>query len=333
MLMGQNNPLSSANRGAEWLLALQQADGSLKDTNCVEAYYKAPFGLIVTGHNPQAERMFDYIERRFLKQDGDLDGTGVEWWERFRIYPHAWLTIAAVMRGRFRMARSLLGILLAYHHSPSGGFFTSTDGCKQQQGRQEIMSTSIAGLACLWSGSLEAALRAGGWLRQIHDAQPDLSKGLYQVWDTRAGLVTEFPGDEAKSYLVDAAQPGQWYFQYGVSAAFLSALAAATQANEWLELAHKFLYASKHCREDVYLRPASGKIGWGAAWCYRLSGDPADREICLAVIEGLRALQNDDGSWSASGIRRDRSLPGFVPDVDVTAEFTGLLGCMGLALQ
>jgi len=329
----ETKPLSFARRGAKWILALQQRDGSLRDTECLEAYYKAPFGLVVAGYNLQAERMLDYIENTFLQSDGDLDGRGVEWWEQFRTYPHAWLTIAALMRGRFRIVHSLLRILLAYHDEPSGGFFTSTESSKLRAGHQEIMTTSLAGLACLWAGRVDVATRAGGWLHRIWEAQPDASKGLYQAWDTRTGLITEFPASEAKSYFVDALQPAQWYFQYGISAAFLSALAASTQANQWLELAHNFLYASKYCREDVYRRPASGKIGWGAAWCYRLSGDAADREICLAVIEGLGDLQNNDGSWSATGVRRDKSAPGSVADIDVTAEFTGLLGAMAMVVQ
>jgi hypothetical protein len=328
----QSRALSSANRGAEWLLALQRPNGSLRDSNRLDVYYKSPFALIVTGHNRQAERLFDYIESCLLKEDGDLDGTGVEWFERYRIYSHAWLAIAGLMRGRFRIAYSLLRTLVAYHHEGTGGFFLTTEGWKQRQGRQEIMTTSLAGLACLWAGRLDIARSTGQCLRQIYATQPDLSKGLYTVWDTRNGLVTQFPKSEAKGFLVDASQPEQWYFQYGISAAFLSSLSAATQDQEWLELARKFLHASKYCQEDVYHRPASGKIGWGAAWCYRLSGDREDREIGVAVIEGLRALQNADGSWSASGIRCDKSVSASEPDIDVTAELTGLLGCMGLII-
>jgi len=237
------------------------------------------------------------------------------------------------MRGRFRIAHSLLRTLAAYHGEETGGFFLTAEGYKQRRGRQEIMTTSLAGLACLWAGRLDIATSTGQWLRQIYDAQPDLSKGLYTVWDTRNGLVTQFPESEAKSFLVDASQPEQWYFQYGVSAVFLSSLSAATQGKEWLELARNFLHASKYCREDVYRRPASGKIGWGAAWCYRLSGDREDKDIAVAVIEGLRALQNEDGSWSTTGARRDKSVPASEPDIDVTAEFTGLLGCMGLIIS
>ena len=63
----QSRALSSANRGAKWLLALQRPDGSLQDSSRLDAYYKSPFALIVVGHNLQAERLFDYIERCLLK--------------------------------------------------------------------------------------------------------------------------------------------------------------------------------------------------------------------------------------------------------------------------
>ena len=316
-----------------WLLALLQADGSLRDAHRISAYYKTPFALTVTGHNAQTERLLDYIQRAFLKPDGDLDGTGVEWFDSFRIYPHAWLAIAAVMRGRFELAYALLPTLAAYHDPATGGFFATPQGRAQGEGPQEIMTTSLAGLACLWGGRLDLAMKTGEWLRQVFDAQPDIRKGLYQVWDSRQGLVTQFPKEKAKSFLVDATQPEQWYFQYGISAAFLASLSAATRQEEWLAVARRFLHSSKHCCEDVYCRPASGKIGWGAAWCYRLSGDEEDRKIGIAVAEGLRDLQNEDGSWSASGGRRNTAGPVLETDIDVTSEFTGLLGCMGLILR
>jgi hypothetical protein len=325
--------LSSANRGAGWLLALQQPDGSLQHSRRIDAYYKTPFALTVNGYNAPTERLLDFIQGTFLKPDGDLDGTGVEWFESYRIYPHAWLTIAALMRGRFELAHSLLRTLIAYHDEKTGGFFTTTDGCARRSGRQEIMTSSLAGLACLWAGRLDIARKTGPWLRNMYDVQPDISKGLYQVWDTQKGLITHFDPAQAKAFLVDASQPEQWYFQYGISAAFLSSLSAATQEKEWLSLARQFLHASQHCREDVYRRPASGKIGWGAAWCYRLSGNEEDRKIAMAVIEGLQALQNEDGSWCASGLNRDKPSPISDPDIDVTAEFTGLLGCMGLVVE
>ena len=279
--------LAAAESGVQWMLARMQQDGSFQDASSLDGYYKAPIGLILTGHLLEADRLLDLIAQRYLKEDGDLDGSDVSWFETFRIYAHAWITIAAMMRRRFEVAHSLLGILKTYHDEMTGGFFANREARDKRYGHQEMMSTSAAALACLWAGRLDIAQRAGKWFERIYERQPDLSRGLYHVWDSREGLVTEFPSDKAVSYLVDASQTGQRYFQYGISAAFLSCLSGATRERKWLKLAQKFLRASKHCREDVYLQPASGKIGWGAAWTYRLSHDDEDRQMAEAVGDGL----------------------------------------------
>src|SRR5438552_2340563 len=125
---------SAAQRGAHWLIGLLQPDGSFKGASSLNDYYKAPFGLVVTGHNREAERVLDHVAKTFLRPDGDLDGTGVEWYDTFRIYPHAWLTIAALMRGRFEVAHSILRVLTACHDEKTGGFFGTAEGRRQRQG-------------------------------------------------------------------------------------------------------------------------------------------------------------------------------------------------------
>ena len=59
---------------------------------------------------------------------------------------------------------------------------------------------------------------------------------------------------------MDANKTTQWYFEYGIAAAFLASLCGATRDRRWLELAQKFLRATKVCRDDVYRQPQSGKI-------------------------------------------------------------------------
>lgn len=329
--MPPTQTLSPAQFGTRWLLSLLQPGGSFKGAQSLEDYYKAPFALIVNGHIAEADRVLDHVTQRFLK-DGDLDGNGVSWYDTFQIYPHGWLAIAALMRGRFELAYPLLNFLAKCHDDKTGGFFGTSEGIKQRRGPQEVMSTSIAGLACLWGGRLDIAQRTGQWLKNLHDAQPDLSQGFYFVWDSDNGLVTKFPDADAVSYLVDAKKTTQWYFEYGIAAAFLSSLAAATGDKNWQHLAQQFLRATRHCREDVYQQPQSGKIGWGAAWTYRLSRDPEDRKVIEEVMAGLKALQSVEGWWSAANVYDYRAKKDVRPNIDVTNEFVGLLGCMELVL-
>lgn len=309
-----------AQRGARWLLALLEADGSLRGATALDAYYKGPCALAFAGYREDAGRLLDFAGRRFLRPDGDLDGTGVAWYERFRIYPHAWLLWGAAELGRKEMAESLTGFLAGHRNPETGGFRADADGT------EEIMTTSLAGLAMLRAGRVEFARDAGAWLERVLEAQPDLSRGLTHVWKPGVGLNE---GDGSVWFRANAAEPRQWYFQYGISAALLADLARVTGEARWLDLARRYLHASAHCHEDRYRTPQSGKIGWGAAWTEALSRRPEDAALVDAVIEGLAALQGGDGSWNAEGVYDAQpAADNAVGRIDVTSEFVALLSMM-----
>jgi hypothetical protein len=321
---------SPAQRGAQWLLAQLQPDGSLRGAKNLGDYYKLPAALTITGHIAAAERALDYIQQRFLKADGDLDGSELEWFDTFCIYPAAWLAMGALMRGRFEMACPLLRMLASCHDSTTGAFFGTTQGRRERRGPQEMMSTCAVGLACLWGGREDIARRTGAWLRKMYDMQPDLKRGLYFVADSDGRLLTNFPAAEATAHFVDATQLAQWYFQYGIAAAFLSSLSAATGERSWLDLARQYLKACQHCREDVFRQPQSGKIGWGAAWTWRLTHESAESQLVASVTDGLKALQHADGWWSALTAYDYQKAERVEVNFDVTSEFVALLGCMEL---
>jgi len=309
----------SAERGARWLLALLQDGGSLRGEPPLDAYYKLPCALLGSGHATEANRVLDFVVARFLRHDGDLDGSGVPWFEQFRIYPHAWLACGALELARRDVADPLVRFLLSRWNREPGGFRAGADGT------EEIMTTSMAGLACLWAGHREVGRGVAAWLEGVLNAQPDLRRGLYHVWKPGAGLVE---GDRSVAYFIDASQPKQWYFQYGISAAFLSQFSLREGDPRSLELARKYLRASTYCREDVYRRPQSGKIGWGAAWTFALSHSPDDTLLMEKVIDGLCGLQCGDCSWNAEGVYEAHPAADAAPRIDVTSEFVALLSFM-----
>lgn len=314
---------NSAARGVAWLRALIQPGGSLRGATALDCYYKAPCALAFAGHRDDALRVFGFVEQRFLQANGDLDGTGVSWYDRFRIYPHSWLLWAATELDRPETARALAGFLETQWNPESGGFRADANGT------EEIMTTSLAGLALLRHGRAEIAERAGEWLERVLDAQPDLHRGLIHVWRPGKGLDE---GDGSVWFRVNASEPRQWYFQYGISAALLADLARRTGQQKWLSLARRYLHASAHCHEDRYSTPQSGKIGWGAAWTYAQSRREEDKALVEAVIRGLGALQCGDGSWNGEGVYDAQPDPASaVARIDVTAEFVALLSIMGMA--
>lgn len=314
---------AAARRGVDWLRELLQPDGRFRGATSLDCYYKAPCALTFAGHPEDAGRVLDFAESRFLLPDGDLDGTGVSWYESYRIYPHAWLAWGAAVTGRPRMASAIAAFLETRRNPESGGFRAGSGDI------EEIMTTSAAGLALLRTGRRDLAESAGRWLERVLDAQPDLERGLIHVWHPGKGLDE---GDGSVSFRIDASQPRQWYFQYGIAAALLASLARDTGDTRWLALAQRYLHASAHCHEDRYRTPQSGKIGWGAAWIHALSRDPRDAALIAAVTEGLTALQGGDGSWNGEGVYHPRPAPDTaVARLDVTAEFVALLSIMGTA--
>lgn len=299
---------------------MQEADGSLRGATALNAYYKGPCALAFAGHRDAAERLIDFAAKRFMKADGDLDGSGVDWYDRFRIYPHAWLLWGAIELGRSEMASALSGFLERQYNASTGGFRADATGT------EEIMTTSLAGLAMLRTGRTDIGRGAADWLERVLEAQPDLRRGLLHVWKPGVGL-TE--GDGSVWYRINAAEPRQWYFQYGISAALLADLSKQTGEARWLELARRYLHASAHCYGDRYRTPQSGKIGWGAAWTYALSGLAEDKALVTAVESGLCDLQGGDGSWNGEGVYDASPAPeNAVARIDVTSEFVALLSMM-----
>lgn len=325
------NPQSTATRAGAWLSSLMQPDGSLRGATSINDYYKAVVGLAAAGYQNESERMLDYVAARFLKPDGDLDGTGCVWWDQFRVYPHAWLLMAAVVRSRFDLVRQWADFLEGFQDPDNGGFYGTLKD-RENRAEQEFMTTGVVAIALLWAGRTKAALRTGEWLRRIFEAQPDLSRGFYFVWNRQSGLVTQFPAEKNVEYWINCSQTAQWYFQYGIGAALSSGLFGATGDRSWLELGRKFLDATKYCREDVFRQGTSGKIGWGSAWMYRVTKDPADREICEKVYANLRDVQHAEGWWTGQNIySRDWSNQP-AAQVDITGEFAALTSWMENAL-
>lgn len=308
---------ASATLGAEWLLKSLNADGSMGTGTDLRAYYKTPGALLAHGHTREAHRVLDYIESRLLLPGGDLDGAGVPWYGLYRTYPHSWICTGAMMAGRFGLARQLADYIATHHNAASGGFFAD-----EAHTIEEIMTSAMAGLASLYAGRLEIALKTGEWFANLYAAQPDITKGLYTSW--RNGLVME----HSEGSLVDPAKPRQYYFQYGISAALLSSLYGATGDAKWLDLANAFLAASRHAGPDKYQTPQAGKIGWGAAWTYRYSKDATQLELVHEVARNLGTLQNDDGSWLVTGVYGGATAPADSVTLDITSEFVALQSFM-----
>jgi hypothetical protein len=309
------------------MAGLMKPDGSLRGAESINDYYKSAFGLAAAGLNSETDTMLDYINKTFLTADGDLIGDGCPWFDVFRIYPHTWILMAAILRARFDIAERIAGFLDAFQDPSTGGYY-GTLPAREKEGQQEMMTTGLSGIAMLWAGRREAALKTGQWMKNVMDAQPDITEGLDFVWHHDKGLVTEFPEEERKSYRVNPQEPGQRYYNYGIPAAFLTCLHGQTGDRQWLDLAGRYLHATEHCRDDFHRSPQSGKVGWGAAWLYRITGDPAARAIVERVYGHLASVQHAEGWWDAMNVYEQSAETSPEPGIDITGEFMAHLSWM-----
>ncbi len=322
--------IAARDRAAAYLVARQSPDGLIGEPEWgMGAYYKAAWALAATGRTQNAARLLSWVRQHsFDPQTGDFRGENPRGAALDAIYPYpnAWLTIGAHKLGAFDVARKAADFLVTLQDPNSGGFRARID-VEPEKAPQDVLSSSQAGLACLFGGRLGNARACGGFLRRVMDAQPDPERRLYFVWQ-RGALRTEFKPESATFFVLQADQPLQWYFMMGIAAAFLCRLAMASGEPSPLELAGRYLDLAFRCTDAMYETAQVGKVGWGAALAYQLTGEARYCDLALRVAAALLAQQNTDGSWHNTGGFTHQAVTD-----EVTAEFVVLLDEMiqGLA--
>jgi len=306
-----------------WLLSQQKPDGSIGSE--VPAFYKLPAALEISGHSIEAQRLVNWMRDNFFTKDGDFK---VERYvkpyveSRFHIYHNHWIVIGTQRLGRFDISHRAINFILNYQDPKLGGFFYERPG--PEGGEEDILTTSFCGLACLYTGRLQNAVKAGNFLRMIADAQPDVKNNLYVNYHSKQGLVTEFPDEEAPVYTVATGKPEQLYYYAGVAVAFLAKLYGATGKDEYLDLARQYFDFATSCYCDVLCFPASGKLGWGAAYLYEVTSEEKHKHVAESLLDYFFKTQSQNGSWPVEGFSylkvKDEPERQYSIRVDVTAE-------------
>lgn len=328
----RNAAREAIDRAVEWLLAQQSSDGSFEPLDAgLYCYYKSPMALACRGEVEAGVRLTSWIKANALTEQGDLGGRYGRGLMAFNAtYPNAWVTCGAHRLGMYDVSYPAIRHLLTLQDPDTGGFYRVRPDTRPEgepspagvytggivPGGQDLLCASMAGLACLATGHVDQAVKAGAFLDRMYNIQPAPSERVYT--QARNGeLITEFPADQAVAFVIDGRETGQNYFQVGIAAAFLARLYQATGTTHYLDLAKSYLDLTDHFGPDRYSVGKSGKVGWGAAYVYRLTGEERYLSIALAVTEALIKLQGTSGSWVESAPQATR--------IEVTSEFITLL--------
>ncbi len=301
--------------GLKYVISQQNARGTIEPTDTgIAAYHKVPYMLSLVGQAERATRLCNWIEENVMDEDGDFvdpqkrQGAMGDFYE----YPNAWLIMGAHRLELFRLSYRGMGFLTTLQHPGTGGFLTAGPSAGLQD-RQDLLSTAVAGLACVHTGELDVAERAGYFLGNVLESQRNR---LYFYLENTDEFVTEFEDDERVNHCLTLGRPHQWYFMPGLAACFLAKLYEATEEEQFMDVAQGYVQFSDSSGEDPYDPVRSGFFGLAAALLYSMTDVTHYREIAENVAESITDAQMSNGSWAEASM-------GYVPPapiVDATAE-------------
>jgi hypothetical protein len=309
----------SRERGADYLVSQQRVDGAIGEPEAagLGPYYKALWAFAAAGRPAEGNRLASWIASRVLTDEGDyagpLRGKGFDF---SYAYPNAWITIGAQKLGRYDITHRAMDFLLTLQHE-TGGFRVQRDNAESVQ---DLLNSAQAGNACLITGHVAAAKGVGRFLRTVWEAQPHPHKELFFVYKPGQGLRTDFPEERQRMHSIRVDTRRQQYFNMGIAAAFLARLTMATGDPEWATLGKHYLSIGFQVLDEMYETAQVGKVGWGAALIYSVTGDHKYLELAERVGEALIEQQTESGGWDNTG--------GYVDDAvraEVTGEFIVLL--------
>ena len=318
----------SRDRGVEYLIGRQRDDGAIGNPEKagLSPYYKAIWALAAGGRAEEGNRLASWVAANVQTEEGDFAGPlRGALMDHSYAYPNAWLIVGAHKLGRFDISRRGMEFLLMLQHPETGGFRIQRDN---EEAPQDLLNSAQAGNACLFTGRVAEAKNVGKFLRTMWEAQPDPEHELFFVYKPGQGLRTEFPAERQKMHSIRVDTERQMYFNMGIAAAFLARLAMTTGDHEWADLGKKYLSIGFKVLDEMYETAQVGKVGWGAALVYAVTGDEKIRGLGERVGEAMVAQQVEGGGWDNTG--------GFINETireEVTGEFVVLLDEMiaGLA--
>jgi hypothetical protein len=183
------------------------------------------------------------------------------------------------------------------------------------------MSTSMAGMACLYTGRIAEATAVGDHLVRVWEKQPLPSRRLYFCLRNGEELITEFSEEDAVQRVVEVGQEKQWYLVPGLATAFLVRLWFATGQKRYLDTAHEYTEFCDLCANDRYTTPMSGGFGWGAALLYQATGNANYQRIACEVADFVVSTQAEEGQWGSPDLGEQYAYL----IMDATAEFAVML--------
>ena len=228
------------------------------------------------------------------------------------------MTIIDGLTGVFN--KKVFGFLRTCRDEATGGVYYQVN---RESGLFESNATACLCLAGLMRGRLEVAKKSADSLLQWKGLQKD-ERRFYIRWNSFDGLRTECDEADRKFFVVDSTQEAQLYWLIGLPMAALAKLYQVVGERKYLECSIALYDFLVSCRPDVFGSPPIGKLGWGAAVLYRITGDTRYLETNQKITRYYLDTQHKDGYWLAPAYETVEAQP-LKQTTDWTSEFCAWL--------
>ena len=311
---------AACRKGTDWLLDHKHADGSIGPVEERNFYYRIPWALALMGETVAAHRVVDWIHRNMFTAEGAFEGIsplGV-FDDRYGSYALACLLVGANLLQRYDIVYRGTQNLFSWQDPESGGFYNDRKN-KTASGEQELFPTAQGGMSLVAVGQIEAARKAGQWLKRLWELQPDVEHKMYHVYSPEKGLVADYAPDQEALYLTKKDDPWQHHFNGGIAAALLSTIYLATGEQTWLDMARKYQEFSMTTDACQFQSMQTCKSGWGAGLLYMITREQRYRDWTVRMGDWFLGHQYDDGHWE--GTKYWEPNPTTADNIHTTAEF------------
>ena len=310
-------------KGVQWLRPLLSEDGSYKaHVATLEAYYKSPMAFAKVGNIADGQRVLQWIVHTYLTKDGHFqDSSAYPFSQRYcDLYRDLWLVWGAHHLNQSDVVQRCFNFVLRYYDSSCGGFQSSI-ATKHLDAMFDLRSTAFGGLVSLYTKNTEVALKAGNFVIEMLNLQPDLSKGFYLVRDAGGNLITNFSRKIERFFIVSQSQKQPLFYALGFAISFLTKLYHVTHKTEYWAAAETYLRICETFGQRIFQHHYSGKIGWGLAMMHNLTENPQYVELTVSVADYLVSMQLPTGEWYLSSLfSKPRKQP-IGLTIDRTAEY------------
>ncbi|CAN0548637.1 unnamed protein product [Ectocarpus sp. 12 AP-2014] len=276
------------------------AEANLYDSEHADpiSYYKWPLTLIARGKKREAAQLISWINAHCLQANGDYLSNRSGFHKEFQLYATLWIVLAAIELSDTSLTDKLLGFVLKYHNSKTGGL--ATFPAESNNSTEDLCTTAFLGMAACSLKDKTLANNLLHYFELILELQ-DEEGTFWTRLKTDGSLAKNIPGDaDLNTYVIAIGKENECYYFLGAACFFLARY-IETFGNEALSLAHKYADVIEQVGNKALRTIWAAKVSPGCSALYTVTLDERFLKLAHPVLTTVLDLQAPGGYWLKEG--------------------------------